>query len=337
MLRRIVPLALSTVVIWTSAAQAQYPPGYYPGSGGYYPGRVGGTLYGAADSIRAQGDVMVQSEQARIQREQAEQAKIDTRRKAFDEAAYEKANTPTYAEKVAASEMALFQRVLIKPTAIEVSSGRAHNIVMPHIDRMARQGIFGPTTPIDPTMLAVINVKAPGGTGMAMLSDVSNIPWPIALYGTKKQEKLQTSLDQAVKTIMTKGRLDPKTYSECQTNAKALRDELDQLFDAEKINMSRFAEGSSFMQALQKEVAHLGDPGIAKSLGGGMRPRGNDVLELVHYMTTTGLQFAPCRPGDEAAYQSLFTAMSGFAQSAQVAAGVSTQPSVPPPTAPYKK
>ena len=210
-------------------------------------------------------------------------------------------------------------------------------IVMPHIDRMARQGIFGPTTPIDPTMLAVINVKAPGGTGMAMLSDVSNIPWPIALYGTKKQEKLQTSLDQAVKTIMTKGRLDPKTYSECQTNAKALRDELDQLFDAEKINMSRFAEGSSFMQALQKEVAHLGDPGIAKSLGGGMRPRGNDVLELVHYMTTTGLQFAPCRPGDEAAYQSLFTAMSGFAQSAQVAAGVSTQPSVPPPTAPYKK
>src|SRR4051794_38399794 len=85
-----------------------YPPrpGYRPGYGypnpyvnpynPYYSGGVGNALHGAADLTRAQGDVLSQTESARLLREQSTQMKIDTKKKAFDEMLYEKANTPTY-------------------------------------------------------------------------------------------------------------------------------------------------------------------------------------------------------------------------------------------------
>src|SRR6476659_8432527 len=81
------------------AARAQYPYPY-----GYNPGRAGGYLYGSASVINAQGNYTNQMEQARILREQANQAKLDTKRKTFDEMQYEKSNTPTQLEVMAQTE-----------------------------------------------------------------------------------------------------------------------------------------------------------------------------------------------------------------------------------------
>src|SRR5262245_58809019 len=71
------------------------PPGY-PGSGyypppygGYYPG---GYWYGQAAVLDAYSNLGVSQEQARVVREQANQAKLDTKVKAIDVAAYERAN-----------------------------------------------------------------------------------------------------------------------------------------------------------------------------------------------------------------------------------------------------
>ena len=44
------------------------------------------------------GDVINAQEQARITREKANQAKLDTKKQAFDLMLYEKANTPSYTE-----------------------------------------------------------------------------------------------------------------------------------------------------------------------------------------------------------------------------------------------
>jgi hypothetical protein len=63
----------------------------------YYPSYdpYGGALRGAADVVNAQGKFMVSREQAFSIREQTRQAKIDTRRRLFDEYQYERSNTPT--------------------------------------------------------------------------------------------------------------------------------------------------------------------------------------------------------------------------------------------------
>src|SRR5262249_51094246 len=128
---------------------------------------------------------------------------------------------------------------------------------------------------------------------------------------------------------------------ECQSQFQKVRDDVEKAFDEEKINMSRYAEANSFLTALNKEVARLGDPSAAKMLAG-MRPRGGDVLELVGFMTSNGLQFAPCRPGEGRPHRALFPARAGFAERARAAPGGGNRPTMdapPPPTAkgPAKK
>src|SRR5712692_5168908 len=70
------------------AANAQYPYPYNPYNP--YAGRGPGYNYGAAAQgqaavMQASGQVTIDNENARILREQANQAKLDTKRKAFDQ------------------------------------------------------------------------------------------------------------------------------------------------------------------------------------------------------------------------------------------------------------
>src|SRR5262249_4018138 len=69
--------------------------GYY----GSYGDPYGGYLSGASQVINAQGGYLKDVQQAYLTKEQVNQAKIQTKRAAFDEWLYEKANTPTLEEQ----------------------------------------------------------------------------------------------------------------------------------------------------------------------------------------------------------------------------------------------
>src|SRR5262245_42743309 len=152
-------VALSIGMLFCSVAQAQYP---YPGPYGYpgygYPRGQAGTLYGRAQVISATGDLMNQQEQARIAREQANQAKIDTKRKTFDEMQYEKANTPSFTEEQEKVKALQIRRYLYDPRPAEVTNGTACNAIMPMIRDMSIRGIQGPTVTIDQDQLKSIKI-----------------------------------------------------------------------------------------------------------------------------------------------------------------------------------
>src|SRR5262249_23722150 len=114
-------------------AQYPYPPNPYWGGGGYYPGRARAARYGSAAVIDAQSNVMLDQERARILREQANQAKLDTKRKAFDERAYERANTPSWTEEQAKAQAMFLNRILKSPTDAEVTNGTAQNTILPYL------------------------------------------------------------------------------------------------------------------------------------------------------------------------------------------------------------
>ena len=63
-----------------SPAMTPYSPYYNP----YSPYPYGGFLSGAADVLKAYGTVITSQEQARIMREAAKQARLDTEKKRFD-------------------------------------------------------------------------------------------------------------------------------------------------------------------------------------------------------------------------------------------------------------
>src|SRR5439155_4101316 len=76
----------------------QYNPGmgYYPS---YYQDPANGYLTGGAAVISAQSQFMISKQQQNLMIEQVRQAKIDTRRKAFDEFLYERDKMPTLEEE----------------------------------------------------------------------------------------------------------------------------------------------------------------------------------------------------------------------------------------------
>src|SRR4051794_6744860 len=78
-------------------AQSYLPYGPYAPYGNQYRG-AGGQLHGYSDMLNAVGNLTIDQEKARVERETANQAKLDTRKKALDQMLYEKAYTPTSVE-----------------------------------------------------------------------------------------------------------------------------------------------------------------------------------------------------------------------------------------------
>lgn len=300
---------------------AQYPPGYYPPGayGGYYPGRAGGTLYGSAAVINAQGNVAVQQEQARIEREKANQAKLETKKQTFDLMMYEKANTPTSTEEQEKVDAMILRRVMTKPTEVEIKTGKAHNIMLPYLSQLTLAGVPGPPIPINPQMLKSINVTVGTKGNIGLLKNGGVLDWPFALRG-KRQEKLDKLIPDAVRATLER-KLAPPLYNEITGEVAKMKEELRTNFHQEKIDGGAYLEGSHYLEGLESALTMLRDPAAARILDGTLQPQGRNVPELVLSMTTQGLKFAPANPGDESVYYALHGSMSAYGQAAQSQAG----------------
>src|SRR5205823_12313177 len=106
--------------------------GYYynpSGYGGYGVNldTVGGVLHGGADAIRAQGNFLIQNQQSMILREAARQARIETRRRNFDEYLYERERTPTPEQERQRDRREQILRSMGDPPVTEILSGKALN------------------------------------------------------------------------------------------------------------------------------------------------------------------------------------------------------------------
>lgn len=310
----------------TLAGQAQYPP--RPGFNGYQGWNPffnpfagpGGMLNGAANVVSAQGDVVVQQEQARVMREQAEQAKIDTKRKAFDEMMYEKANTPTFTENQAQNQAMLLRRYINDPTEQEVTSGKAMNAMLPFCNALAANGVQGPPVPVNQVLLRKINVRGgPSGGNVGPLKQGGRVDWPLMLRGPD-QKKLDALLPTAVSQAIT-GDLDPQLFRTISKDLQAMSSKLKDQFRNEVIDAPTYMTGKRFCDSLDSAVQTLTQPGAGQLLNGTYTAKGGTVPELAYNMLSNGLQFAPANPGDANAYYSLHSAMAAYALAAQSSSG----------------
>lgn len=284
---------------------------YYPQS---YRG-VGGAYAGQAQVLSAEGQLMTSQEQARIMREQANQAKIDTKHKAFNEALYEKAMTPTFTEEMNKNQSMILRRMMTNPLDVEVTSGKSQNVILPVLRNVATKGGYGPPIYLDQQMLKYINVTSTGkqGTGLGVLKDGGkNITWPIALAGSPNQQSVAEILPVAVSQA-SKGMLQLKTYTKLNSEMGSLKKELSQKFRKEEIDAALYLEGNRFMEGLEGSIAVLRLPSAPQYFNGNFTAQGRTVQELVENMTQKGLMFAPCDPGNEAPYFALQNALVAYA------------------------
>jgi len=259
----------------------------------------------------------------------ANQAKIETQRKAFDQMMYERSMTPALSEKQVLEENRRVTRMMTTPQPAEITKGLTLNTFMPFIQRLAFQGVQGPPIPLNPDALRRVNVTTgDGGLSIGILRN-QPIPWPMALRG-ETQRKLDPMLKSAVSQATTNS-LEPGPYKQVQSMVKQLEDEFFFKFKNEQISTSDWLVETPFIENLKIAVRALGLPEASRLLDGTYAARGNNVPELVANMTGGGLTFAPANPGDETVYRSLNAAFTNYIRAAQSASGMQLQlrPSFP--------
>lgn len=315
-------IAIATVPL---AAKAQYPnpyvnpynPYYRPyGGAGYGYGQA---LQGAASVQQAYGQVIQDQEQARILREQANQAKLVTKKQAFDLMQYEKANTPSYTETLTKEKAQIIDRIMNFPLRGEIEQGKTLNILFPYIQTLSTYGTVGQPVAIPQSIINELNISSTGTSSVGMLRDGGHLDWPLAFRG-EYQKKLDKLLPAAVDAVLAKS-LEPKLMKQIRTEMTAMRQKLGDQLRADEVETSDYLQAIQFYNLLDDSVNALTRPDARKQLTGGTSPRARNVQELVDYMTDNGLKFAPASPGNENAYQVVHDAFVRYARTAQAGSG----------------
>jgi hypothetical protein len=318
---RSVFILLTSALLWhgdAGAANAQYQyvgpgggPGYYPPAG-YWPGYdpVGSYFAGSAAALDAYGNLGLSQEQARILRQQADQAKLVTAKQTSDTNAYLRANKYWFTDEQADIQTKVIQAAMNNPPAAEITSGRALNTLLNYIDRMMAKGFRGPTVTIDPSIVKMINVSAgsPSNGNVGILKDLA---WPSGLEGDVQKE-INATLEKAIADA-SMGPLPSGTSNKLRRSIDKLDEENKQRYRKGTIDGVEFIEGNRFIDRLRSAQLALQEPTAGKLLSGAMGPQGDTVDEVVQSMISRGLMFAPALPGRDYAYQAVYRAFVNFA------------------------
>jgi hypothetical protein len=288
---------------------APYP--YYPG---YYYDPYGGYLRGAADVINAQGQFLVSTQQAYQMREQTRQARIDNRRRNFDEYLYERERRPTLEDERERTRLENVRRSRNDPPITEIWSGKALNDLLLAIQQQQAKGSRGPAVSIDEDVLKNINVTSGASSGsLGLLRDNGQLHWPIELTRPEyepERKRLDELAANAFKQATT-GAVDGNILREMGNIIDGLQTRLRR--SVADSSPSDYIKAKRYLSDLDSAVKVLEDPNVSKYANRKLAAKGGTVSDLVTEMGGQGLKFAPAVAGDENAYVALHRAMASYA------------------------
>ena len=284
----------------------------------YYPNYgygAGSALFGEADIIRAQGQLVNSWEQARILREQALQAKLVTKKQEFDLRMYIKANTPTYTQEQEQVARVTLRRIQTNSLPGEVSSGKALNMLLDDLKRFPDKKISLDPLPLNEEILSHLNVTKTT-FGMGLLRDYGKVVWPVEveklMTGTQRQD-IEKQLRHLVKEANNE-RIDNNVIGEVQKEIDRMREEL-----VKKVNdipTRPYLDGKRFLQDLYESTRAIergeaiNQARFQRFIDNGKGTR--SVQEVTDYMIKEALRFGPAMAGDEAAYRAVHSAMANY-------------------------
>ena len=292
------------------------PPAYPPPYNGYpyqVQTPVGSYLSGASDVINSQGNFLVQKRQSEVVKEQAEQAKLDTRRKTIEQWQYEQSIQPTLSEVQAKAHQEGYNQMRGNPSDARVWSGVALNTVLSHVQQPQSYQPRRPSIPLDPEVVSRIRFTDGTNRGdVTLFSKGPKIDWPFPLRGPdfKQDREKVESLSADVVRQAQGGDVDYGTIKGIQATALVMQDELKDRI--EEFTPSDYMKAKRFLNDLNKGARGLGDPNGAAAVSGKSQQSASTVDELVAMMTRRGLTFAPAKDGDEAAYSALYQSLRAY-------------------------
>jgi serine/threonine protein kinase len=295
--------------------------GGYPAEARYNPYDVstdpyGGGLRGVAGVIGPHGQFPNDFQQARVFNQEVERSTIEARRKIYDEWLYERANTPTVVAVQERTQKLEERRVMLGMPLSEILSGSVLNALLDDLKRIANlKDVEGP---IEPEVLRQINViSQKGGGNVGVLKPVKegrSLTWPRALQDAAYQDevrRLNQKAAEAVKLVQNAGQVDPGTLNDMKDDLRRLRSKVSAHID--DLTPPQSIEANRFLNQLDDGVKGLAQPDVANSFSDTFAAKGKTVPDLVQFMASKGLKFAPATAGDEAAYQALYDRLVKYA------------------------
>jgi hypothetical protein len=298
---------------------AYSPWGYgYPATWGY-GNSVGGFLNGSASVMSAAGQYEISHQQANLGREQVKSAHIDNKRKMFDELRYEQENTPPLSANLEKSRQEQV-RQMMNPQLPEIWSATAPNVLLTDIQQIQlRTGLQGATIPLEEEVVKHLSLTTgtmPGSSGL--LKDGGKLHWPPELQDDRFKadcEAVDKLLPQMIEQAKTSDGVSGKSIREMERLTNSLVEKVTAAVD--DMTPSDNIRAMKYVQELTASTKLLRSPDIAKTLGGAWQAQGNTVGELVAFMTSKGLKFAPASRGEEPYYTSLHRSLVAYDSSLQ--------------------
>lgn len=289
---------------------------YYPYVSPYgsYVDPLGGYMTGAANAINALNTFQKGRQESALLREQVYQARIDTRRRQFEEMMYYRANTPTLQEEREKSLAAEIRRAQTNPTMTEVWSASALNYLLDHARKLQVAGSRGPTITIEPDVLKKVNVTSGKGGNIGLLKNEGQLSWPQVLQGAAYEEprkRIEQVLPRAIQDAAF-GKTDPGTLQNMTNDLDKIQLQLAK--DVFDLPPTQYIESMRYIKQLHEALKALRDPEIGNYLGRNPKfaAKGQNAGALIKYMAENGLKFAPAVAGDEAAYVALYNALVAY-------------------------
>jgi hypothetical protein len=296
---------------WAGRAAAQYA--YYPPvpPAGYYGPSPATGWVGSGMALDAYANLGLSAEQARIMREQANQAKLDTKKQTIQTVEYERAHKYWYSDEQADEAAKRVQGAMNNPPLPEITSGRAMNTLLTYLDRRINTGAQGPVIPLDPYAVSSLNIAVgDSGGNVGLLRELETVQWPLVLL-CPEQKKLDAALKQAAYQASA-GPVQLTTLRDINKMTDALEQVHKKRFSNGDFDALEWLDGSHFIDRVRASTSALKSPNVTKVLSGQMAARGNTVGELIENMSSRGMTFGRAQPGQEDAYVGVYRAMVNY-------------------------
>ena len=304
--------------------------GGYASSGGstpYYGGNAyqGGSA-GSVDPLTGQSssggygssggaDYSLKAEQARNLHQQADQAWLDTRKKAVDTLAYIRAHQYTVTQQQLDIAKRILERVQKLPTSQEIVSGTSQNILMKDLEQLAAPPVRSSSVMLDEDVLKSLNVTGHGNSGnIGLLRDNGRFAWPSvfdeeSLASDQQKKDVEVRAQELFQQALN-AKIDKNALKDIRSSLRSLRESLRK--SIKEVPAQSYLEGLRFLNDFDDAVIALekGDAAASLDFQQKFATGGKTVQELVDYMKNKALRLAPANPGDERVYHVLQTALA---------------------------
>jgi hypothetical protein len=309
------PRPTTTIPYGTPGAPYSMPYGYGWGYGGPrgVGANYGAALQGVASVTAATGQYWQDIEQARISREQANQASLDTRKKQIEAELWYESIKPTAPSMAAARRQGDLEWARGEAPKTEIWAGRTLNVLMQSVLRSPNP-LAGPTISLDPATIRGLNLSDKATRGnLAMAKDEGKIIWTETLQDAPfddARNRFTKSFEAAMRSAQSGEPPARAIVNDLRNDLKQMNEKLDEIVSI--IPAGRYTESSRLLRQLKDTVDGLANPRVVKSASTGWKANVHTVRDLVGHCMKNGLEFGPALDGDEAAYTAAYYAIRSY-------------------------